>query len=808
MKTPSFAHRLALLPCTLVLAAALAPFARAQLSYPAPSLITTLAGTLQQGDLDGTGSAGRFRSNRGIAVDAAGNVYVADNGNSTIRKITFYGAITTLAGLPQTLGSADGTGSAARFRQPRGLALDAAGNLYVADSGNNSIRKITPAGAVTTFAGSPTGAGGNADGAGTAARFLFPAALAIDGAGNLYVADNNNLRIRKITPAGVVTSVLGSNGLVVNVGNCLGVAVDGAGNIYASDQGLSNAIRKITPAGVVTILAGGVEGSADGVGGAARFRYPSGIAADASGNVYVCDPGNVLVRRIAPDGTVTTLAGRQSQGGGIDGLGDAARFQDPQAIAVDARGNLYIADTSLVRMSVFAPDITPQPAGKIVIPGENYTLASGASSNVPTTFQWRKDGVAIPGATTATLTLSASNLPTWSSSLPLANIQPSNLGSYTLVATNLAGTTISSPAVIQFTPPPTFAAQPASQTVAPSANVTLTATATSTVPITYQWQKDGQNIAGATTSSLVLSNIQAANLGYYTLIATNAIGSTNSSAALINYTPSTVGRLINLSVLTGISTATDDFTLGYVVGGDGTAGSKPLVIRAAGPSLGALGVGGTLADPTLELFAGATRNGGNDNWGGGAEVTAAMAAVGAFPYSAPTSRDAAVAASITTRDNSVKVSGVAGATGTVIAEVYDATPAPLFSVASPRLLNVSVLKQLGSGLTAGFVVGGTTPVRVLIRVVGPGLAAFGVGGTVVDPQLALFRGSSQIGANNDWANAADVSTAGGSVGAFNLPANSRDAALVVSLDPGNYSVLATGVNNTAGLALVEIYEAP
>ena len=271
----------------------------------------------------------------------------------------------------------------------------------------------------------------------------------------------------------------------------------------------------------------------------------------------------------------------------------------------------------------------------------------------------------------------------------------------------------------------------------------------------------------------------------------------------------TTGRLINLSVLTGLDSPTDEFTVGYVVGGAGTTGAKPLVLRAAGPSLGALGVPATISDPKLEFFAGANKTGENDNWGGGADIAAAMAAVGAFPYTGPASRDSAVAASITTRDNSVRVTGVGGGTGAVIAEVYDASPAATFNAATPRLLNVSVRKHLGTGLTAGFVVGGATSARVLIRVAGPGLAVFGVPGTVVDPQLALFNAQSvQIAANNDWANAADITAAGNSVGAFALPANSRDAALVATLPPGNYSVRATGVGGTTGVALVEVYELP
>jgi hypothetical protein len=346
-----------------------------------------------------------------------------------------------------------------------------------------------------------------------------------------------------------------------------------------------------------------------------------------------------------------------------------------------------------------------------------------------------------------------------------------------------------------------------------SATLSVAATGTGN---TYVWRKNtgpaGAYVAipGATAATYTIPSVTAASAGSYTVVITNALGTVTSTPIVLSLVPATqAGRLINLSVLTDLATAADEFTLGYVVGGAGTNGPKPLVIRAAGPSLGALGVAGTLSDPKLETFAGSTKTGENDNWGGSASLTADLAAVGAFAYTGPTSRDSAVSASITTRDNSVKVTGVGGATGQVIAEVYDATPAAAFATTTPRLLNVSVNKHLGTGLTAGFVLGGTTPTRVLIRVVGPGLAAFGVGGTVADPQLALFNSSSaKIAENNDWAGAADLNAAFNSVGAFALAPTSRDAALLISLPPGGYSVQASGVNNTTGTALVEVYEVP
>ena len=341
-----------------------------------------------------------------------------------------------------------------------------------------------------------------------------------------------------------------------------------------------------------------------------------------------------------------------------------------------------------------------------------------------------------------------------------------------------------------------------------SATLSVTATGPG---LTYQWSKDGAVIAGATGATYTIASVIATSAGNYTVTVRNSVGAAPATApvALTLVTAEKAGRLINLSVLTDIATPGSDFTIGYVVGGAATSGAKPLVIRAGGPSLSAFGITAFLDDPKLETFAGSTSTGSNDNWGGSNQLSAALVAVGAFAFNSPTSKDAATTAQILTRDNSVLVSSANNGTGAVIAEVYDATPAANFAVTTPRLLNVSVRKNLGTGVTAGFVLGGSTPTRVLIRVVGPGLAAFGVTGTVVDPQLTLFAGSTKIGENNDWAGTAELTAAATSVGAFALPAaTSKDAALLVSLQPGNYSVFASGVNNTSGVALVEVYELP
>jgi sugar lactone lactonase YvrE len=278
-------------------------------------LVTTLAGTGSGGFGNGTGIHDvMFNDPNGLVTDPSGNVYIADAGNNMIRKITPDGVVTTLAGFAGSygFGSENGVGTAASFNGPMGIAMDASGNFYVADSVNCLVRKITPAGVVTTLAGT-VGVTGSANGSGTAASFNDPYSVAVDSSGNIYVADYGNNLIRKITPAGVVTTLAVSaggtgsaNAGAANAGatsfkDPSGMAFDSSGNLYVADAG-NNLIRKITPAGVMTTLAGsaGVAGSANGNATAALFYGPFGVTVDASGNVYVADSGNELIRKIAP----------------------------------------------------------------------------------------------------------------------------------------------------------------------------------------------------------------------------------------------------------------------------------------------------------------------------------------------------------------------------------------------------------------------------------------------------------------------------------------------------------------------------
>lgn len=264
-------------------------------------VVSTFAGSTQ-GFTNGTGGAALFNLPAGLWCDASGTIYTADIANYAIRKISAGAVVSTMAGGSE--GSLDGTGAVAQFQYPVGVCADAQGNIYVADNKNHRIRKVTPAGVVTTFAGSSTM--GDADGTGAAAQFQEPYGICADAQGNIYVADNVAHRIRKITPAGVVTTIAGStggfqdgNGAAAKFDSPDGICVDVQGNLYISDYN-NNCIRKITPAGIVSTLAGnGSQGNLDGTATEARFNRPGNVCVDAQGNVYVADRYNHTIRKIA-----------------------------------------------------------------------------------------------------------------------------------------------------------------------------------------------------------------------------------------------------------------------------------------------------------------------------------------------------------------------------------------------------------------------------------------------------------------------------------------------------------------------------
>jgi len=313
--------------------------------------VSTFAGDGIAGFLDGQGTAAKFSKLGQIAIDANGTIYVADTGNHKIRKITPSGVVSTLAG--STEGNVDGQGVNAKFNFPYGIVVDNQNNVYVADSENHKIRKITPNGVVSTVAGN--GSDGFAEGQGVNARFDTPYGLAIDSQNNLYVTDSYNNRIRKITPSGLVSTFAGSGingsadgqGVNAEFTSPIGIVVDSENNVYIGDEG-NHTIRKITPNANVTTLAGGTGGNANGQGANAQFTSPTGLTIDKQGNIYVADYNNHRIRKITPNGLVSTFVG--SDLGYVNGQGVNAKFYNPYHVIIDTNYDVYIVDRGNYRI--------------------------------------------------------------------------------------------------------------------------------------------------------------------------------------------------------------------------------------------------------------------------------------------------------------------------------------------------------------------------------------------------------------------------------------------------------------------------
>jgi hypothetical protein len=400
--------------------------ARAQVSYAPPYTFITIAGTARtNGTANGLNGAGLLNNPYGITVDTNDNLYVVDFTASTVVKVAPAGGtnwmVTTIAGSSSATGSTDGTGTGAVFDEPTGIAMDSSNNLYVMDSTYNIVRKLTLTGGnwvVKTIAGS--GNYGSDDGTNRDATFKDPEGLAADAAGNLYVADTYGQTIRRITPVGtnwVVTTIAGTAG---NGGSNdgtngdaqfffpAGIAVDASNNLYVTDSGY-NTIREITPVGtnwVVKTIAGtaGNTGLIDGTNGDAEFNYPLSLTVDSAGNLYVADTDNNAIRKVSPVGTnwvTTTLAGAMDgSAGATNGIGSTVLFDNPYGITVDHAGRLFVSDTlnGTIREGTIA--VVPNPAisitgnGGIMVawPGPGGTLQTNADL---TTGNWGVYGGAI-----------------------------------------------------------------------------------------------------------------------------------------------------------------------------------------------------------------------------------------------------------------------------------------------------------------------------------------------------------------------------------------------------------------------------
>ena len=408
-------------------------------------------------------TTGYFAFPTTVGADSASNLYIGDATAHTVQKITTINQVSLVAGSTGKSGSTNGTGATASFNEIGALAAAADGTLSVADTKNELIRRIANTGVVTTIAGT-AGARGTTDATGVDARFAAPAGIARDASGTLFVADSLSHTLRKISSSGAVTTLAGSAGVAGSADGTgasarfnypSGVAADTAGNIYVADSG-NNTVRKVTSTGVVTTLAGtaGTRGSLDGTGSAARFNNPTGLALGSSGELYLADTDNSTIRKITPTGVVTTLAGLPTIAGLMDGTGSYAWFDQPEGLTVNLDGNIYVADTgnAMIRKVTTAgvvttlaltgtpPAIITQPVNVTVTAGTAAAFSVTTSGYGTITYQWRKDGNAITGATSA--------------SLSIATTVAADAGSYTVVASSPYGTATSSAATLTVNPAP------------------------------------------------------------------------------------------------------------------------------------------------------------------------------------------------------------------------------------------------------------------------------------------------------------------------------------------------------------------
>jgi sugar lactone lactonase YvrE len=819
-------------------------------------VVTTLAGAPNvTGSLDGTGAAAQFNGPNGLAVDAAGNVYVADSGNFTIRKISPAGVVTTLAGVPGQQGSFDGPKGTANFELPFDVTVDAAGNVYVSDSISNTIRKITPQGMTSTLAGSG-GAIGSADGTGPAARFARPEGIAVDASGNVFVVDMFNGTIREVTPAGVTTTLAGTP----NSG-----------------------------------------GFSDGAGAAAQFSGPQGLAIDTGGNLYVTCPSAGTVRRVTPGGVVTTIAGINGDNVNRTGIGPAARFRFPYGVAVDSAGKVYVSDTILeiieegfavaqTQTTVLLGQLTqvydgsPKTVTVSTLPAGLETIILYGGSDIPpsavgtySVFATIADST-YTGSAYGTLTIEPG--PSTEPPFTVRHSQPGGsflwgitAGPPGLVTVGVAGAILSSTDGITWTP-------------------RTSGTSNWLVAVTYgggQYVAVGDNgcvllssdgitwLSVAQSATTARLNNVAYAAGVY--VAVGEAGSVISSPDGRNWTArksgltgwlrglayvggfsydlgstlfgASVGSVPSRFVATGqggmVISSSDGVSWSLMPPSSGNSGSangqdlEALVATGntdfidygfisdfvAVGSAGTVGIGqwsqmsplSGLPPPVEDLdpvpiflpvdFRGLARTGKTLIAAGDQGTIATASITNYYPDVSIWS----VIPSGTTAD----LAGAVAIGDSVFIVGDDETILQTTVSADSRLANLSCRSEVGTGgngLIAGFAVGGhgaSGSLPLLIRASGPALVPFNVPGTIPDPELQLFStaaASVLLASNTGWGGGTIIANDAAEVGAFAWPdPTSHDSALIETLPVGPYTANISGQSGDTGVALVEIYDA-
>lgn len=709
--------------------------------------VSLAAGMADQGGYrDDSATNSQFNVPRGLAVDGRGRLWISDRDNNCIRVLD-QGRVTTVAGGARSTGvlSEDGTGVAAHFLYPEGIAFRDEGTLLIADAGNNTVRALSTAdGHVSTITGAGAYAGNNSsmgatDGSGLWARFNGPESVAIDPATNdVIIADTANHVVRRLRRDGTVVTLAGlagSAGADDGAGSSarfdapLGVAIDPQGRIYVSDSE-RHTIRRIESDGVVHTIAGaaGSPGFADANGTAARFNTPCGLAIDGVGDVLIADAGNHVIRRLAADGVVTTVAGGPCSNGDADGPAADARFDHPVAVAVDTLGNMFVADrdNGTVRKLDSAQRVTTY-AG---LPWRLRTLANAE--------QW-----------------------IFNAPLGLAADQAGNV-----FVADLGGAL----SIIDRRGSVSFAA-------------------------------GNPRLPGSIDGIGAAAGIAATGL------ATDPTGdlyfaeSSSNTIRVARRLTSTDARIINCSIRGTASIESDRLILGFVLCGSEVA--KSLLVRGVGPSLRSFGVMDAATSAPLVLFHGSTSIAQNDTWSPHAETLVPLfAQVGAFPL-VRGSADSAMTVSVPNGAYTTNIVLPDGTSGSVLSEVYE-----LESNSASRLINISGRSRVDKAnrMIVGFVVNATGPTRFVFRAVGGGLAQFGVANTSTHPTLELYSGSSElISRGLGWTGNARIAQTLARVGAFPTAAGEDNIVVSAVLQAGTYTAVIGDDSGKSGVALFEIY---
>ncbi|QYM77876.1 immunoglobulin domain-containing protein [Horticoccus luteus] len=533
---------------------------------------------------------------------------------------------------------------------------------------------------------------------------------------------------------------------------------------------------------VVTNPLGSTSSSAATLTVVATAIAPTITAPPQSQTLYT---GQTLALSVTPAGTSPFTYQWAKDNAPLTGA-TAATFNVASAAVTDAgnytvtitndAGSITSAPASVAVTTATAPAITTQPVAQSVIAGATVTFSVAASGNPAPAYQWSRNSTPLAGATSATLVLT--------------NVTSADAGLYSVVVTNPGGSVGSLAVNLTVLTPPTIATQPQSRASVEGSEVTFTVAVSGSGPFTYQWRRNGVALSGATSASLTLTNLASTDAGTYNVVVTGAGGTVPSADATLTVAPPSY--LSNLSVRAAMDEG-QTLIVGFVVSGT----AKPILVRAAGPALDTFGLAG-VADPHLALYQGTNLVAGNDDWDD--SLATVFTHLGAFPFTSG-SKDAALLQTLT-GVYTAQASGTGN--GSVLVEAYDAQAG-----SAARFTNLSARFHVGTGsdiLIAGFAVGGGGYKAVLIRAVGPALAAFGVPGTLADPKLSIYdQNGNFIVGNDNWSGT--LVPIFKRLGAFPLYDGSADAAILVSLEAGkSYTVQVVGADGGTGEALVEIYD--